>query len=401
MRTTIAELVTATETAERAIAGLKTTMREAEQTLGDRLYRAEKFSGEIESQIVAGEDILGRLAKIAAIGPLATGKTVARPAGPDTKAIMAAAQAFAERSRARAGPRGMMRLLREFRLIPIVLVATGCLFALKIAGLMLDGGYLFGPRNNRTISLASSSQMLEPQTVTLDGMGPKEKPSWMRELFGYPNATSSVNPNERDTTKPVIVTGSSAAAPPAAKVEPLPAATTKAPEIKPPVVNGQQIQLDGNRPVSAAERSILERLHERRQELDKRARELDMRESMLKEAEQRVNAQMKEIKETEVKEGPNGSKKDGSGPAPLKTLAVMYENMKPKDAAKIFDRLDIKVLLDMSSQINPRKMSEILAQMSPDAAERLTMEIANRANGGEKAANTNSLPKIEGRPNGS
>ena len=39
LRATIAELVTATETAERAIAGLKTTMREAEQTLGDRLHR--------------------------------------------------------------------------------------------------------------------------------------------------------------------------------------------------------------------------------------------------------------------------------------------------------------------------------------------------------------------------
>jgi flagellar motility protein MotE (MotC chaperone) len=181
----------------------------------------------------------------------------------------------------------------------------------------------------------------------------------------------------------------------------LPAPTTKPPEIKPPVVNGQQIQLDGNRPVSAAERAILERLHERRQELDKRARELDIREGMLKETEQRINAQMKEIKEVEAKEGPSGQKKEESGTVRFKTLAVMYENMKPKDAAKIFDRLDIKVLLDMTSQINPRKMSEILAQMSPDAAERLTMELANRANGGEKAANTNALPKIEGRPNGS
>jgi hypothetical protein len=102
LRATIAELVTATETAERAIAGLKTTMREAEHTLGDRLHRAEKFSGEIESQIEAGEGILNRLAKIAGVRPLTTGKLVTRPTGPDTKAIMAAAQAFAERSRTRA-----------------------------------------------------------------------------------------------------------------------------------------------------------------------------------------------------------------------------------------------------------------------------------------------------------
>ena len=122
---------------------------------------------------------------------------------------------------------------------------------------------------------------------------------------------------------------------------------------------------------------------------------------MLKESEQRINAQMKEIKEVEAKEGPSGQKKEESGTARFKTLAVMYENMKPKEAAKIFDRLDIKVLLDMTTQINPRKMSEILAQMTPDAAERLTMELASRANGGEKSTNPNALPKIEGRPNGS
>lgn len=301
----------------------------------------------------------------------------------------------------------MIRLLRELRLIPIVLAATGCLFALKLVGLMLDGGYLFGSRalknENRTISLAPSSQMLEPQTVALNGQPASsgEKSSWMRDIFGYPDVTSSVNSNASVAINPVIVTGSSAAAPPASKEATLPAPTTKPPEIKPPVVNGMPIQLDGNRPVSPAERAILERLHERRQELDKRARELDIREGMLKESEQRLGARMKEIKELEAKEGTSGPKKVEAETSRFKNLATMYENMKPKDAAKIFDRLDMKVLLDMTAQINPRKMSEILAQMSPDSAERLTMELASRANGGEKAANTNDLPKIEGRPNGS
>jgi hypothetical protein len=106
LRATIAELVTASENAERAIAGLKITMQEAEQTLGERLHGAETFSKEIESQLEAGESILSRLAQIAAIRPIAAGKTAvkpaAKPAAPDTKAIMAAAQAFADRTRARA-----------------------------------------------------------------------------------------------------------------------------------------------------------------------------------------------------------------------------------------------------------------------------------------------------------
>jgi flagellar motility protein MotE (MotC chaperone) len=86
--------------------------------------------------------------------------------------------------------------------------------------------------------------------------------------------------------------------------------------------------------------------------------------------------------------------------ARFKGLVTMYENMKAKDAAKIFDRLDLKILVDMATQINPRRMSDILAQMAPQAAERLTVELANRASLAEKAGAAPELPKIEGRPSG-
>jgi flagellar motility protein MotE (MotC chaperone) len=75
----------------------------------------------------------------------------------------------------------------------------------------------------------------------------------------------------------------------------------------------------------------------------------------------------------------------------------MYENMKPRDAAKIFDRLEVAVLIEVASLINPRTMSEIMAQMSPDRAEQLTVELANRAQASPKNEAA-GLPKIEGRP---
>ena len=97
LRATISELITATEIAERAIAGLKSTMREGEQNLGERLHRVESLSGEIESQLTAGEDLLARLTRIAGAG-----RTADEPApAPDARAVAAAAQAFAERARAR------------------------------------------------------------------------------------------------------------------------------------------------------------------------------------------------------------------------------------------------------------------------------------------------------------
>lgn len=110
LKTTIAELITATENAERAIAGLKTTVREAEQTLGVRLVAAEKFSAELAEQLEGGEAVLKRLTQIAALRPAvadaASPPAEPKPAAaPDTKKIMAAAKAFAERARARARER--------------------------------------------------------------------------------------------------------------------------------------------------------------------------------------------------------------------------------------------------------------------------------------------------------
>jgi flagellar motility protein MotE (MotC chaperone) len=60
----------------------------------------------------------------------------------------------------------------------------------------------------------------------------------------------------------------------------------------------------------------------------------------------------------------------------------------------------MKILLDVATKINPRRMSDIMAQMTPEAAERLTVELANRASLTPKAQPASELPKIEGRKNG-
>jgi hypothetical protein len=101
LKATISELITATEIAERAIAGLKVTVRDCDQNLGERLRTAERFSAEIGRQLEAGEGILERLSQIVAAArpPEASGQQSS--ASPDAKAMLAAAQAFAERARTR------------------------------------------------------------------------------------------------------------------------------------------------------------------------------------------------------------------------------------------------------------------------------------------------------------
>lgn len=114
MRMTISELMMATESAERAIAGLKETVREAEETLGSRLRDADFYSTTMAEHVKTGEEVLGRLRKIAYARQLlsdaedeAPEPLVAKiPDGKaDAKSIAAAAQAFAERARMRVNGR--------------------------------------------------------------------------------------------------------------------------------------------------------------------------------------------------------------------------------------------------------------------------------------------------------
>lgn len=157
-------------------------------------------------------------------------------------------------------------------------------------------------------------------------------------------------------------------------------------------------------PVSPAEKALLERLGQRRDEIEARMRELDMREKLLDSAEKKLGGRVDDLKALEEKvEGPRKQEADAN--QAVKNLVIMYETMKPKDAARVFDRLALDILVPVVQQMNPRKMSDVLAAMSPEAAERLTVALSVR---GRPAVATerapaptpagNELPAIEPAP---
>ena len=151
---------------------------------------------------------------------------------------------------------------------------------------------------------------------------------------------------------------------------------------------------------SPGERAVLERLQDRREVLDSRTRDLEMRESLLKAAEKRVEAKVAELKDVEARVNAAMGNRDKAEADRFKSIVAMYENMKPKDAARVFDRLDLKILVDIATQMNSRKMSEVLSLMSSDGAERLTVELASRASATPKPQSPDQLPKIEGKQSG-
>ena len=129
----------------------------------------------------------------------------------------------------------------------------------------------------------------------------------------------------------------------------------------------------------------------------------DLREQLLGTAERKLEEGVDTLKQGEDKAEGGGSQRAEAERAALKNIVTMYETMKPKDAARVFDRLSLEVLVPIVLAMNPRKMAEVLALMQSEPAEKLTVALANRARGqaGGPAATVaaglgpNELPAID------
>jgi flagellar motility protein MotE (MotC chaperone) len=147
-----------------------------------------------------------------------------------------------------------------------------------------------------------------------------------------------------------------------------PATTTTAPPKAP--------EESGPPPVTDVERSVLLELRQRRQELDARDAAQATRESLLAAAEQKLTQRVTELqalqKKLEALEAGRQQREDTS----WQGLVKLYEAMKPRDAATIFNDLDMPVLLQVVDRMKEAKAAPVLAAMQPDKARDLTQKLA-------------------------
>ena len=99
LKATIGELITATEIAERAIGGLKHTVRDVNENLGNQLTSAMQMSQQLKNQLAEGDNVIRRLSRIAIAARPAPEPEPAAPRISSAKATAAAAQAFSDRRR--------------------------------------------------------------------------------------------------------------------------------------------------------------------------------------------------------------------------------------------------------------------------------------------------------------
>ena len=129
---------------------------------------------------------------------------------------------------------------------------------------------------------------------------------------------------------------------------------------------------------SQVELDILQTLSARREELDERAREMDMKEQVLATTEMRINDKIEQINTLRSEVEELLEKYKGEEQTHLTSLVKIYENMKPKDAAAIFNEMDIEILLDVIDLMSERKVAPVLAGMNPEKAREVTEALAEK-----------------------
>ena len=123
---------------------------------------------------------------------------------------------------------------------------------------------------------------------------------------------------------------------------------------------------------------VLQQLAKRREELELHARQLDEREAMVAAAEQRMEQKMAELRALQSTVEDLLAKRSEQEEADLLKLVQTYEKMKPKDAAAIFEEMDMDLLRDLVSRMKVSRAAPILALVSPTKVKELTLELAQK-----------------------
>ena len=127
-----------------------------------------------------------------------------------------------------------------------------------------------------------------------------------------------------------------------------------------------------------SEMALLQSLAARRNELDQRESAIVEREALLTVAEQRLDEKLAELRALREELEGMLDQLDEEQEEHLQSLVRIYENMRPGDAARIFDGLDMDVLLQVLQRMSERKTAPILAAMQPERAREVTAELALR-----------------------
>jgi len=129
--------------------------------------------------------------------------------------------------------------------------------------------------------------------------------------------------------------------------------------------------------LSPSEVQVLQALGARRTALDERATEMDTRQELLAAAERRLEERLAELKRVETRVQALTVAADDTQNQRIVQLVDVYQRMRAKDAAAVFDALDQDVLVEVASRMRQANLAEVMGKMSPARARQLTIWLAH------------------------
>jgi flagellar motility protein MotE (MotC chaperone) len=131
--------------------------------------------------------------------------------------------------------------------------------------------------------------------------------------------------------------------------------------------------------LSQSEVRVLQALGDRRQALDARAGEIETRAALLDAAERRMSERLTELRRLESSVNDLLGRLDESQETRMSALVDVYQRMRAKDAAEVFDSLDDQTLILVASRMRQQNLAEVMGRMQVERARRLTQMLAERS----------------------
>ncbi len=123
-------------------------------------------------------------------------------------------------------------------------------------------------------------------------------------------------------------------------------------------------------------KGVMDDIAERRKALDEKQRMIVMREALIRASKQELDQKYKELLHLRAQIEGLLDKQSEEEQKRILSLVKIYEGMKPKAAARIFNTLDLDVLVSVLSRMSERKLSPILAAMNEERARTVTIMLA-------------------------
>lgn len=260
-----------------------------------------------------------------------------------------------------------MRFIPHIRLLPLLVMVSALSFGIRFGEIVSgkSGGGLAlaesteAPKPSETLLSPPSAENAAaktpaPMTSGETAAGTKEQvPATAKTPAGKDHATGATPTDAPAETKDKV------------------AATTPEPETS-------AWKDSGDLDFSESRMELFNDLASRRQDIEKREKEMAMREALLKAAEQELDQKFKELSTLKEEISHLLKQQSAEEEKRITSLVKIYEGMKAKDAARIFDTLDMDVLIQVLGRMSERKSAPIIASMSAERARSLTIMLAEQ-----------------------